>query len=75
MRLDTRQTSFDTTIALTRSISQGCGVECIPKNGTVSTLVRDPCIGWVNVLAILGNWLYFTENQNWHSPQESGGVV
>lgn len=45
-----------------------------PQNGTVSTFVRDPRLGWTDVLAISGNWLYLTVNQNFRSPAQQGGV-
>ena len=45
-----------------------------PGNGTAGTLVRDPRIGWTDTLWVAGNYLYFTENQNFRSPSQQGGV-
>ena len=40
-----------------------------PKNGSVSTYVRDPRIGWTDSMWVSSdNYLYFTENQLWRSP-------
>jgi len=39
-----------------------------PANGTFSTFVRDPRIGWTDTLSVgMDGYLYFTENQLWRS--------
>lgn len=39
-----------------------------PQNGTFSTFVRDPRIGWTDTLSVgTDGYLYFTENQLWRS--------
>ncbi|KAL2394571.1 hypothetical protein ABEF93_001724 [Exophiala dermatitidis] len=45
-----------------------------PRNGTVSTYVRDPRIQWTDTFSTAGNYLYFTENQLWRAPAQQGGV-
>jgi len=40
-----------------------------PANASVSTLVRDPRIGWTDaIVAGSDGFLYFTENQLWRTP-------
>lgn len=40
-----------------------------PANASVSTLVRDPRIGWTDaIVAAPDGYLYFTENQLWRTP-------
>lgn len=56
------------------SVEQNAVVIYNPSNGTVSTYVRDPRIGWVDTFSVSGNYLYFTDNQLWRGASQQGGV-
>jgi sugar lactone lactonase YvrE len=56
------------------SLEQNAIVIFHPANGTVSTFVRDPRLGWIDTFSISGSDLYFAENQLWRAPSQQGGV-
>ncbi len=56
------------------SVEQNAVVIFNPANGTASTYVRDPRLGWMDTFSVSGSDLYFTENQLWRGPGQQGGV-
>lgn len=56
------------------SVEQNAIVTFNPANGTVSTYVRSPQLGWIDTFSASGSDLYFTDNQLWRLPGNQGGV-